>query len=533
MSDYSRSIDFTAKDALTTGDPNKIVKGSDVDSELDAIGTASVTKANKYPPVASGNVAVLSAAGDLVDGLVTSTELGILDGVTVTTAELNLLDGVTATTAELNTMDGITASVVELNLMDGVTATTAEINIVDGITATLAEINLLDGVTATTAEINLLDGVTATTAELNILDGVTASATELNLMDGVTSTTAEINILDGVTANASEINGLSGLTATSTELNHLDGITATTTELNYTDGVTSAIQTQLNSKITSPAAQSNIDSSAVGQAQLKTTTGEVSKSSAAGTLTAPGGEYAFNAMYKNTPYSASTISGKEYYERTEVNATYIREFVLNPASQVGNTVYAQERYIQASPPYDLGDGEIPLFIFVEITPSGEVVGVYEAPEAPWHYNGPTNIKANFYKDGKGYQVRKDAFDIDAGMVAAGHPTGLTKVSAKALSMLAYQDYHLAFNSAQNIEVEVTQVIKNADMAIIPRPMEPGAGNTVIMLDPVADLTASLFEMKKHDGFSINELLHEGDLIITSEVVRNSPRGVPVHGYVWR
>jgi len=242
MSDYSRSIDFTAKDALTTGDPNKIVKGSDMDSELDAIGTASVTKSNKYPPVASGNVAALSAAGDLVDSLVTSTELDILDGATVTTAELNLLDGVTATTAEINTLDGITASVVELNLMDGVTATTAEINVVDGITATASEINHLDGITSTVSELNILDGVTATATEINHLDGITSSVSELNILDGVTSTFTEINLLDGVTA--------------------------TTVEINYVDGVTSSIQTQLGTKLVAASNLSDVASAATSRTNL-------------------------------------------------------------------------------------------------------------------------------------------------------------------------------------------------------------------------------------------------------------------------
>jgi len=64
--------------------------------------------------------------------LLTSTEVGILDGATVTTSELNILDGVTATASELNIMDGVTATTSELNIMDGVTATTAEINLIDG-----------------------------------------------------------------------------------------------------------------------------------------------------------------------------------------------------------------------------------------------------------------------------------------------------------------------------------------------------------------------------------------------------------------
>lgn len=44
MSDYTQSIDFSAKDALSTGDPNKVAKGADIDTELGLISTAVATK---------------------------------------------------------------------------------------------------------------------------------------------------------------------------------------------------------------------------------------------------------------------------------------------------------------------------------------------------------------------------------------------------------------------------------------------------------------------------------------------------------
>lgn len=44
MSDYTPVNDFTAKDALTPGDPNKIIKGSDVDAETAAAATAIASK---------------------------------------------------------------------------------------------------------------------------------------------------------------------------------------------------------------------------------------------------------------------------------------------------------------------------------------------------------------------------------------------------------------------------------------------------------------------------------------------------------
>lgn len=44
MSDYTKTTNFTAKDALSTGDPNKLIKGSLFDTEFDAIATAVTSK---------------------------------------------------------------------------------------------------------------------------------------------------------------------------------------------------------------------------------------------------------------------------------------------------------------------------------------------------------------------------------------------------------------------------------------------------------------------------------------------------------
>jgi microcystin-dependent protein len=47
MTDYARIHDFTAKDALTTGDPLKVIKGSEVDAEFDALATHVATKVDE------------------------------------------------------------------------------------------------------------------------------------------------------------------------------------------------------------------------------------------------------------------------------------------------------------------------------------------------------------------------------------------------------------------------------------------------------------------------------------------------------
>lgn len=56
MSNYTKTTDFAAKDALTTGDPNKVVKGSEIDDEFDNIATAVATKADKASPTFTGTV---------------------------------------------------------------------------------------------------------------------------------------------------------------------------------------------------------------------------------------------------------------------------------------------------------------------------------------------------------------------------------------------------------------------------------------------------------------------------------------------
>lgn len=46
MSTYTKATNFTAKDALASGNPSKIIRGSEFDTEFNAIATAIASKAN-------------------------------------------------------------------------------------------------------------------------------------------------------------------------------------------------------------------------------------------------------------------------------------------------------------------------------------------------------------------------------------------------------------------------------------------------------------------------------------------------------
>lgn len=532
----------------------------------------------------------------------TPTEFNILDGAVVTTAELNRLQSYVGTANRALISDGSGNIIVspgvtttELNLLDGLVSSTAELNRLQSYIGTANRALVSDGsgniiasTTVTTTELASLNGILASSTELNLMDGCLASTAELNTMNGILSTTAELNRLQSFVGTASravvtngsgnlvvsavtttELNRLDGMTASATELNKLDGATVTTAQLNFVTGVTSSIQTQINGKaptahshtggeisaldvldITSGTFalsfiptinQAKLGSNAVGQAELNSANAEGSTASTSKVLiTLAGGQWGF---YPRTRETGDGMDAQISDNNTQQGSTY-GSFVAISARTTG-TVFIEQTYIQASPPYDLGDGEIPLFIFVEIQTDGKIISVYSAPEAPWHNNGPTSIRADGISgDGKPFKLITDPDEVNAGMIAAGHPPGLTKAAAKARSPQAFSDYIEAVAAAGTIEVEITQAIKQADMPLLPAPMILNTvvrpedtreiTNTLVLLDPVAPLTLTLFEAIERGEFSVNELLHDGDLIVDNTALpRSGPPGVDVVSYRFR
>lgn len=62
MSNYSKVTDFAAKDSLSTGNPAKIVKGTEIDDELVAISGAIASKADLASPTFTGTPAAPTAS---------------------------------------------------------------------------------------------------------------------------------------------------------------------------------------------------------------------------------------------------------------------------------------------------------------------------------------------------------------------------------------------------------------------------------------------------------------------------------------
>jgi hypothetical protein len=84
MSNYVKTTNFTAKDSLPTGDPNKVIRGSEFDTEFNAIQVASATKADLGSPTFTGTATFDNVT---VSGTVTAGTIdlngGALDNVVI------------------------------------------------------------------------------------------------------------------------------------------------------------------------------------------------------------------------------------------------------------------------------------------------------------------------------------------------------------------------------------------------------------------------------------------------------------------
>lgn len=70
MSNYTKSTNFAVKDTFVTGNPNKIIKGTEIDTEFNNISSAISSKADANTPVFTGTTTVNNLT---ISGAVTGT----------------------------------------------------------------------------------------------------------------------------------------------------------------------------------------------------------------------------------------------------------------------------------------------------------------------------------------------------------------------------------------------------------------------------------------------------------------------------
>ena len=90
MSDYTKATNFTLKDGLTTGDPQKIIKGSEIDAEYSAISNAITSKADLNSPTFTGTPEAPLAAAGTSNSQIATTAF-VTTGITTATGNLGTM----------------------------------------------------------------------------------------------------------------------------------------------------------------------------------------------------------------------------------------------------------------------------------------------------------------------------------------------------------------------------------------------------------------------------------------------------------
>ena len=98
MSDYTKSTNFATKDNLSSGNPLKIVKGTEIDTEFNNIQTAIATKADLASPTFTGTVVIPTATITTATITTANISAGTITGIT----DLAVADGGTGASTAAN-----------------------------------------------------------------------------------------------------------------------------------------------------------------------------------------------------------------------------------------------------------------------------------------------------------------------------------------------------------------------------------------------------------------------------------------------
>ncbi len=186
MSDYIKATNFATKDSLSTGNPNKIIKGTEIDTEFNAIASAVASKSDINSPTFTGIPAAPTAAAATNTTQVATTAFVVAERTNTSTLTNKTLTSPTINTPTI--AGGSISGITDLAVADGGTGA-----------STLAANNVLLGngtsalqtvAPSTTGNFLRSNGTTWVSEAVTVSTGTVTSVATGNGLSGGTITTS-------------------------------------------------------------------------------------------------------------------------------------------------------------------------------------------------------------------------------------------------------------------------------------------------------------------------------------------------------
>jgi len=264
--------------------------------------------------------------------------------------------------------------------------------------------------------------------------------------------------------------------------------------------------------------QAGIAASAVGQSEMKTTTASQSELvNNKVTVALTGGDYTLGW------YVGADANWTDSHTIIAHSDTYAANVAVVNNSGSSTTFYFYSRYIQASPPWNLGNGDIPLFVMALVEKStGDIFGTYVAEDPPWYAHGPHDISPRGQLQKELGFWGEDIKSILNGTSANIHKSAFMKKTSRFKKRDEKEKNNV-------LKRKFTMEEKNIDMNVVPHLFNTSHLNmndfAVVLIDPVSSLMEDLRELNAA-GENISKLIDGKYITIGNELSGvASPKGV--------
>jgi hypothetical protein len=178
LTDYTKATNFTSKDSLSTGNPLKIVKGTEIDTEFNNIQTAIATKTDNATAAITGG----SITGVTISSI---TDLAVTDGgtgaSTASGARTNLGAAASGANSDITSITGLTTALAISQGGTGSTTLTANNVLLGNGTSALQVIAPSTAGNVLTSNGTTWQSSTPASAPVSSVNGVTGAVVTTNL----------------------------------------------------------------------------------------------------------------------------------------------------------------------------------------------------------------------------------------------------------------------------------------------------------------------------------------------------------------